>query len=142
MRFDSLAYAVFFPVVLTLLWCAPQRLRLLIVLAASYYFYMYWRAPYALLLVLITAIDFCAGIGLARTEKTFARWLILLTSLGANLGILAFFKYYPWAVDTLRDATGKDWLPHLAFVLRDLGESRNFEPGKIALDARPEARHA
>jgi D-alanyl-lipoteichoic acid acyltransferase DltB (MBOAT superfamily) len=116
-RFDSFAYAVFFPIVLTLLWCAPQRLRLFVVLAASYYFYMYWRAPYALLLVLITAIDFCVGICLVRAEKPFARRLILLTSLAANLSILAFFKYYPWAVDTLQDATGKDWLPRFAFVL-------------------------
>ena len=117
MRFDSLAYTVFFPVVLILVWSAPQRLRLLVVLAASYYFYMYWQAPYALLLVLITAIDFCVGVSLGRIERPGRRRLILLTSLAANLGILSFFKYYPWAAHTVRNATAKDWLPHLAFVL-------------------------
>jgi alginate O-acetyltransferase complex protein AlgI len=116
-RFDSFAYALFLPVFLTLFWSAPRRLRLVIVLGASYYFYMYWRAPYALLLVLITAIDFCVGVGLGRVEQPGRRRLILLASLAANLGILSFFKYYPWAAETLHDATGKDWLPKLAFVL-------------------------
>ncbi len=78
---------------------------------------MYWRAPYALLLVLITAIDFCVGIALARETAAGRRRLILLLSLVANLGILFFFTYYPFAAETLQQATGRDLLPHLALVL-------------------------
>ncbi len=117
MRFDSFAFAIFFPIVVTLFWCAPRYLRLGVLLVSSYYFYMYWRAPYALILVLITAIDFCVGIALARSAVPKTRRLILLVSLAANLGILFFFKYYPFAAETLKEATGKDLLPQLALVL-------------------------
>jgi alginate O-acetyltransferase complex protein AlgI len=116
-RFDSFAFAVFFPTVVTLFFCAPQYLRLGLLLVSSYFFYMWWRAPYALLLVLITAIDFCVGIGLARTAEPKTRRRILLISLAANLGILFFFKYYPFAADTLKEATGREIFPHLALVL-------------------------
>lgn len=117
MRFDSFAFAVFFPIVCTLVWCAPQYLRLVVLLVASYFFYMYWRAPYALILVLITAIDFCVGIALARSTVPRSRRLILLVSLAANLGILFFFKYYPFAAETLKEAAGRDLLPQFALVL-------------------------
>ena len=61
MRFDSFQFAVFFPIVVGLFWCMPQRLRWVLLLVSSYYFYMCWRPPYAILLVVITAIDFCVG---------------------------------------------------------------------------------
>jgi len=54
-------FALFFPIVVGLFWCTPQRLRWVLLLVASYYFYMCWRPPYAILLVVITALDYCVG---------------------------------------------------------------------------------
>jgi hypothetical protein len=43
MLFDSFQFAVFFPIVCALFWTLPQRFRWLLLLLASYYFYMAWR---------------------------------------------------------------------------------------------------
>ena len=44
--FNSLAYAVFLPVVFILYWVLPHKARWPLLLAASYYFYMSWNAAY------------------------------------------------------------------------------------------------
>jgi len=117
MLFDSLQFAVFFPIVCGLFWTLPQRFRWLLLLVSSYYFYMCWRPEYALVLVLITAIDFGVGIALARATEPKTRRLILLTSLAANLGILFFFKYYDFAARSLNSLTATVVVPELAMVL-------------------------
>jgi D-alanyl-lipoteichoic acid acyltransferase DltB (MBOAT superfamily) len=117
MLFDSLQFAAFFPIVCGLFWTLPQRFRWLLLLVSSYYFYMCWRPEYALVLVLITAIDFCVGIALARAKEPKARKVILLTSLAANLGILFFFKYYDFAARSLNSLTATVVVPELAMVL-------------------------
>jgi alginate O-acetyltransferase complex protein AlgI len=117
MLFDSFQFAVFFPVVCGLFFVLPHRFRWLLLLVASYYFYMSWRPVYALLLVLITAIDFSVGILLARAARPTSRRAILLASLGANLGILFFFKYYDFAAGSLNSLTATAVLPELGLVL-------------------------
>jgi alginate O-acetyltransferase complex protein AlgI len=117
MLFDSIQFAVFFPLVCGLFWALPQRWRWLLLLVSSYYFYMCWRPEYALVLVLITAIDFSVGLGLARATGPNARQAILLASLAANLGILFFFKYYNFAARSLNGLAGNELLPVLAIVL-------------------------
>jgi len=117
MRFDSFQFAVFFPIVVALFWWTPQRLRWVLLLVSSYYFYMCWRPPYAILLVVITAIDFVVGRALARATRTGARRAILLVSVAANLGILFVFKYYPFVTNTLNGWQRNNLLPDLAIVL-------------------------
>jgi D-alanyl-lipoteichoic acid acyltransferase DltB (MBOAT superfamily) len=117
MRFDSYQFAIFFPIVVGLFWCLPQRLRWVLLLISSYYFYMCWRPPYAILLVLITAIDFTVGVALARTSAPRARRAILLASIASNLAILFVFKYYPFVAKTLSSYSGNSVLPELALVL-------------------------
>ena len=46
-----------------------------------------------MLVMLSTLIDYCAGIGLSRTDSRKIRQLILSFSLGTNLGLLFTFKY-------------------------------------------------
>jgi alginate O-acetyltransferase complex protein AlgI len=117
MLFDSFQFAVFFPVVCALFWTLPQRFRWLLLLLASYYFYMAWRPAYALVLVVITAIDFCVGISLVRATEPKARRAILLASLTANLGILFAFKYYDFAAHSLNSLTATAVLPVMGLVL-------------------------
>jgi alginate O-acetyltransferase complex protein AlgI len=117
MLFDSFQFAVFFPVVCALFFALPHRFRWLLLLVSSYYFYMSWRPVYALLLALITAIDFSVGISLARATRPTSRRAILLASLGANLGILFFFKYYDFAAGSLNSLTATAVLPQMGLVL-------------------------
>src|SRR5579859_7807050 len=94
MLFNSLAFLVFFPIVTIAYFLLPHRFRWAWLLAASCYFYMFFKAVYILILFFTIAIDYFAGI-LLENEKNQKRkrwWLIM--SLIANIGVLAIFKYY------------------------------------------------
>jgi alginate O-acetyltransferase complex protein AlgI len=117
MLFDSFQFALFFPVVCALFFALPKRFRWMLLLVASYYFYMCWRPVYALVLVLITAIDFGVGVSLGRATRPASRRIILLASLGANLGILFFFKYYDFTAGSLNSLTATAVLPVMGLVL-------------------------
>jgi alginate O-acetyltransferase complex protein AlgI len=94
MSFNSLEFLVFFPVVVVLYFAIPYRYRLWLLLAASYFFYMSWNAPYALILVVMTLIDYTAGIMMGRTDDRQKRRRYLALSLTGNLSLLCVFKYF------------------------------------------------
>lgn len=94
MSFVDIRFLIFFPIVVVLHFLLPERFRWLFLLASSYVFYMAWRPEYALLLALITVIDFSAGLIMGRSEDARVRKIALIMSLTANLGILFFFKYF------------------------------------------------
>lgn len=93
MLFNSFEFLVFFPVVVGVYLLTPQRYRWTWLLAASYYFYMCWKAEYLVLILISTLIDYVAGLRMGRTEAVRERRFWLVTSLLANLGILFAFKY-------------------------------------------------
>lgn len=106
MLFNSLEFAIFFPLVVAIHFLLPHRLRWLLLLVASYWFYMAWKAEYAVLLLLSTAVDYTAanGIHRAKDQRGRKRWLWM--SLVVNLGLLGFFKYFNFLNDTFRTLSG------------------------------------
>lgn len=105
MLFNSTEFFIFFPVVVTLYFLTPFNRRWLILLLASYYFYMSWKPAYTLILIASTAIDYTCGRMMGRypdEDKDKRRpWLYL--SLLANLGVLLLFKYYNFFNDSARE---------------------------------------
>jgi D-alanyl-lipoteichoic acid acyltransferase DltB (MBOAT superfamily) len=93
MLFNSVDYLIFFPVVVALYFAIPAKWRWVLLLLASYFFYMSWKAEYVILIMITTIIDYYAGIKIseARTKKKKKQWLVL--SVMVNLGMLAGFKY-------------------------------------------------
>jgi alginate O-acetyltransferase complex protein AlgI len=93
--FNSLEFVFFYVVVFgvyALFW-RHWRLRKGLLLLASYWFYMAWNPPFALLLVFSTLLDFVAGQRIARSGAAAPRRGWLVASCVGNLGVLAFFKY-------------------------------------------------
>ncbi len=72
----------------------PQRYRWILLLISSYYFYMCWKAEYAILIIISTMIDYIAGIRMAKKETRRERTKYLIMSLCSNLGLLFLFKYF------------------------------------------------
>ncbi|MDG1674544.1 MAG: MBOAT family O-acyltransferase, partial [Flavobacteriales bacterium] len=107
MSFTSLAFWVFLPVVLAL-FHGPFRERLrgqnALLLVASYVFYGWWDWRFLSLIVLSTATDFVLGRVLERTQDPSHRRGALAVSLIVNLGLLAFFKYAGFFIDSWVDA--------------------------------------
>lgn len=50
----------------------PHRFRYLLLLVASYYFYMCWNPQYALLMALSTLITYLSGLALGAVHKSEA----------------------------------------------------------------------
>lgn len=100
MVFNSLLYALFLPTVVGLHWIAPPAARRWILLAASYLFYAGWDWRFLGLILISTVVDYTVGraLGEQRTER--ARKTLLFTSVAVNLGILGFFKYGGFFVDS------------------------------------------
>ncbi|MFO1313545.1 MAG: MBOAT family protein [Burkholderiales bacterium] len=70
-------------------------------LIASYLFYMSWSAPFALLILATSLIDYFVGLGLGKTDDPARRKTILTLSIVANLGVLAYFKYTNFLLDNV-----------------------------------------
>ena len=97
MLFNSIAFLLFFPIVCVLYFCIPSshlRARNLMLLVASYYFYMNWEPAYALLLLTSTAATYLAALGIDHFKEKRKKKLCLVSSLVLNLAILFLFKYY------------------------------------------------
>lgn len=103
MLFNTLDFALFFPVVFVLYWFVVQRsfrLQNMLLLAASYYFYAQWDPRFLGLLLFSTWLDYFSGLRIhaASSRSTKKTWLI--ASVGINLGLLGVFKYYNFFADS------------------------------------------
>ncbi len=103
MSFNSFEFVVFFPLVVLIYFCMPAKWRNLMLLAASYYFYMCWKAEYIFLIVISTIIDYAVGLRIGGEADAKTRKSLLLVSLVANLGLLFIFKYANFFSDSARE---------------------------------------
>ncbi|MFT3679122.1 MAG: MBOAT family O-acyltransferase [Ferruginibacter sp.] len=94
MLFNSFEFLVFFCIVTGLFFLLPHKFRYLLLLAASCYFYMFFKPVYILILAFTIVVDYFAGLLIAKTTDKRKRKLYLLLSIIANVGILAVFKYF------------------------------------------------
>ena len=109
MLFNSLEFLVFLPIVLVVYFIIPVKIRYLWLLAASYYFYMCWNAKYILLILTSTIITYLSGLVLEAIKKSslsdgasrFFKNLTVAASFISNLGILFYFKYSNFAMESL-----------------------------------------
>lgn len=80
--------------------------RKLILLLASYYFYAYWDWRFAGLLLSCTAINYWLAGQMKDAPNSRRRWLIG-ASLIYSLGVLGFFKYFNFFVDSFKAVLGQ-----------------------------------
>ena len=107
MLFNSFDFAVFLPVVFLLNWLIFNRnvgLRNVFLLTASYVFYGFWDWRFLPLIAISSLTDFFLGKQLGKTDDRRKRKMYLLISLAVNLGILGFFKYCNFFVDSFINA--------------------------------------
>jgi D-alanyl-lipoteichoic acid acyltransferase DltB (MBOAT superfamily) len=107
MLFSTIRFFIFLAIVLLLFYSAPRRLRRYILLLASYVFYASWNYKFIALLLVLTAIDYTAGIWLERVASPARRRLVLVGSLAANLAFLGFFKYFNFLAANLAHLLGR-----------------------------------
>lgn len=101
MLFNSLAFAVFLPVVFFLYWALPQKKRWIVLLISSYYFYMSWNVKYVVLILFTTAISYASAVLMEKYNKKSTKRMLMLVAVAASLLVLFFFKYFDFAQNTL-----------------------------------------
>ena len=101
MLFDSIDYFIFFPIVIAIYYALKPKYRWVVLVIASYVFYMSWKPVYILLIITSTLVDYYVSNQIARSKDKAKRKLLLLTSLSVNLGILSTFKYYNFFSDSI-----------------------------------------
>lgn len=93
MLFNSLHFLIFFPTV-WILYQYAGKYRSLLLLLASFYFYMSWNYLFILLLLFSIIIDYYAGVSISELPiEDWKRKIYLILSLVINLGFLGYFKY-------------------------------------------------
>src|ERR1700730_3701722 len=115
MLFNSIDFAIFFPVVVAMFFLSPQRWRVSLLLAASCFFYMAFIPVYIVILFVTILIDYIAGLYIERVEgrkKTALLWL----SIVSTCAVLFVFKYLGLFTGSIEGVAGiLGWqLPHTA----------------------------
>ncbi|RKN00879.1 MBOAT family protein, partial [Aquimarina sp. AD1] len=106
MYFNSFDFLIFLPIVFVAYWLFQKgklQFQNIILLVSSYIFYGWWDYRFLALIALSTLVDYLVGIriSLCDTQKLRKRWL--LVSVIFNLGVLSFFKYCHFFIDSWID---------------------------------------
>ena len=109
MLFNSAQFLLFFPIVVMLYFILPKAIRNYWLLVASYYFYMCWNPKYILLLMASTLVTYISGLLIEHVKKleidekgkTIRKNWVVAASFILNIGLLFYFKYTNFAIETL-----------------------------------------
>jgi alginate O-acetyltransferase complex protein AlgI len=105
MLFCSQQFFLFFTLVFAVYWALPwHRVRVWLLLAASFYFYASWNHWLAVLVFASSTMDWAVALGLDRLSDQRKRRLLLTLSLVVNLGLLFYFKYANFFLESLKEA--------------------------------------
>jgi alginate O-acetyltransferase complex protein AlgI len=107
MLFCSRQYLLFFGAVFSVYWLMPWHCsRVWLLLAASFFFYASWNKWLAGIICVSTVLDYFIARALEACPSPVWRKLLLTLSLAANLGLLVYFKYANFFLQSLGEALG------------------------------------
>lgn len=107
MLFNSIEFLVFFPVACISYYLIPHRYRWIQLLLLSCVFYAAFIPSYLLILFLLIAIDYSAGL-LIENSPHKKRWLLI--SILCNIGLLGIFKYYDFFISNINAVSGSEFI--------------------------------
>jgi D-alanyl-lipoteichoic acid acyltransferase DltB (MBOAT superfamily) len=106
MLFNSINFFLFLPIVLLFYWGFVKRIKIqnIVLLISSYIFYGWWDYRFLSLIALSTLVDFFVGQQIYKSKLKSKKKFWLSLSLIFNIGLLGFFKYYNFFIDSFIDA--------------------------------------
>ena len=102
MNFTSIVYLPFLVITLGLFYAFRDRskARLWLLLVASYIFYAWWDVRFLSLIIIISLTNYLAGKMIFEAEEASRRRSFLIVSLVVSLGVLGYFKYCNFFIET------------------------------------------
>ncbi len=104
--FNSVEFIVFFIAVSFSYFLLPHRFRWVMLLGASYIFYMWWNPSYALLMLFSTASTYAVALLMEKASTKQKRKVFLALGIAINLAILFIFKYFNFFSGLVDDVFG------------------------------------
>ncbi len=119
MVFSSLFFLfMFLPVVLLTQHFVPGvRLKNIVVLAASLFFYAWGEPKWIFVMLLVTLIDYLAGRIIDRKRGTKAAKTALILSIVLTLSTLIIFKYLNFFTENIFSLFGSDFKTNIALPI-------------------------
>jgi D-alanyl-lipoteichoic acid acyltransferase DltB (MBOAT superfamily) len=118
--FDTPVYFVFLALAVLIYWRLGFRSQNRFLLIASYFFYGWWDWRFLVLMIASTTIDYWLARKIADSpDEKHRRWMFT-ASIVMNFGVLGFFKYFNFFIDSF------------AGVLTSLG-IQNVPPGLLQI---------
>ncbi len=117
MLFNSINFLIFFTLTFLIYWRLSPNLKKPFLLLASLGFYAAWDWRFILLILLSSGTDYlCGKFIFAESEpRKKVKWILI--SLIVNLGILGFFKYFNFFLDSVHRVFPSLPLPILNIIL-------------------------
>ena len=103
MIFSSISFlSLFLPLLLSVYYLSPKKIRNIILLLFSLFFYYMGEKWYVLLLVFTCFVNYIAGL----LMKKYNAKIVLILGLIFNLGLLFYFKYTNFFLNTFINLFG------------------------------------
>ena len=100
MLFNTWTFLVFLPIFSLAYFASSGRIRLWVMLIGSLVFYAWWDWRFLFLLLFSSVLDYTLGLMLEKAVDPVLRKRLITLSIAVNLGLLGFFKYFNFFVDS------------------------------------------
>jgi len=110
---------LFLPIVLSGYLLAGRKLRNIVLLGASLWFYAWGESFFVLLMLVSIILNYCFGLLIENAQqKGRSGKLVLILAISANLGLLGFFKYANFLVANLNTVIAR--LDYSPVIIEDI----------------------
>ena len=113
MSFQTYEFILFFIAVSFAYYLIPRRVRVFFLVAVSWYFYSCWGVSHLIWLIASTAVSWLFGLGISAAVGQGRKKALLIIGICLHLGLLCFFKYTDFALQTLQQLKILGPLPSL-----------------------------
>ncbi|MDE3213089.1 MAG: MBOAT family protein, partial [Bacteroidota bacterium] len=121
MNFTSIDFLIFFPATVLVYFLFPPKIRWVVLLASSYFFYINVKPVYVFLLLGVTTSTYFLAILMGSTRNENRRRAYAITNIILVLLPLGFYKYFPDINTGMRNLLqhfGLRWpLPDISLIL-------------------------
>ncbi|MBR5489667.1 MAG: MBOAT family protein [Oscillospiraceae bacterium] len=117
MLFSSIPFLYYFlPIVLIVYLAVPKKAKNAVLLLSSLIFYAWGEPKYVLLMAAAILIGYFCALFISRSASIIGKRVWLIISLVLTLGLLGYFKYADFFVESFNELTGMG-IPALRIAL-------------------------
>ena len=125
MIFSSIIFLLhFLPVTLALYYLAPPRLKNTVLFLCSLLFYCWGEVRFFPVMLALILINYLCGLGMEQFDQNkTARRVLLVVALVGSLGMLFYFKYANFVLESINALLGTSFAPIQGISVLPLGIS-------------------